>query len=123
MTTSLLLIRSVAANIEACSALKASMLLATPSLNVILNIFMKANVILINKARGMIAARECGENNWVIIEVLDSDTPEIGDQISNPEPNSMGRATYRNYTQERDFEVYVQNIVGTEAAARTQCFL
>jgi hypothetical protein len=84
---------------------------------------MKANVVLINKTRGMVAARECDENTWVILEILDDEPPEMDDLISHPDFESKGGETYRNLTQDRDFEVYVQNVVWTEDAAHAQCFL
>ena len=83
---------------------------------------MQAIVKIANRQRGMFAARtENGE--FVIIELLCADEPNIGDIVSHSDFTSMGGQDYRNVTQQITISVYVQNLVGNEAMAKKQCFL
>jgi hypothetical protein len=83
---------------------------------------MKAEIVLMNPTRGMIAARS-DEVGFVIFELLGDYSPEIGDVVSHSDFTSLGSEKYRNVTQREDMDVYVQNIVGTIDAAKEQCFL
>lgn len=73
---------------------------------------MKAILKVKNPSRGMYAAEIEGQGEYVIFELLDSVGPEIGDIISHPDFYSMGGETFRNITQQCEFEVFVQNICG-----------
>lgn len=70
---------------------------------------MKAVVELTNPARGMVGAR-LDNGDYVMIEILDTDQPEKGDVLSNPDFTSLGSETVRNMTQESKLDVFVQDI-------------
>jgi hypothetical protein len=83
---------------------------------------MEARIVVANRKRGIYAAQtEDGE--FVIIELIDTSEPEIGDVISHPDFTSMGSETYKNITQGCAIDVFVQNICGNLGQARKQCFL
>ncbi len=82
---------------------------------------MQARVVLINRQRGMYAAQISGAE-YVIFELMDSETPEHGDIVSHPNFYSMGSETFRNLSQGCYFDVYVQNVCGA-SQVRQQCFL
>ncbi len=83
---------------------------------------MKAEVVIINPNRGMVAARsEDGE--YVILELIGSNEIEIGDIISHKDIYSMGSEDYYNNTKLETFNVYVQNVCGNLEQAKEQCFL
>jgi len=83
---------------------------------------MKAIIKVINRKRGMYAAEINDNGEFVIFELLDSCEPEIGDVISHADFYSMGRETYKNLTQNCEFEVAVENICGANLV-KQQCFL
>jgi len=83
---------------------------------------MNAVVELVNSQRGMVAART-DDDEYVILELLGSKEPEIGDVLTHPDFHSLGSERYRNVSQSEDIDVYVQNVVGNLTAAKTQCFL
>lgn len=78
---------------------------------------MKAEVVIINYQRGMIAAKsEDGE--YVIIELLGSYEIEMGDIISHEDFYSMGSEDYYNNTKSEMMSVYVQNVCGNFKQAK-----
>lgn len=79
---------------------------------------MRATVKAANPHRGMYAAQIHGDGAYVIFELLDTDEPEIGDEISHSDFYSMGGATYRNITQQCSIEVYVENVCGANIVKR-----
>lgn len=81
---------------------------------------MKAIINTINHRRGMYAAEIDGEGEFVIFELLDSNTPEIGDVISHSDFYSMGGETFKNITQDCEIDVFVENICGA-SLVRRQC--
>ncbi len=83
---------------------------------------MQAKIKVINPTRGMYAAEIDGNGEFVVFELLDSCEPEIGDKISHVDFYSMGRETYKNITQNCEFDVAVENICG-EDLVKQQCFL
>ncbi len=83
---------------------------------------MKATVQVVNPARGMYAAEIDGEGEYVIFELLDTDEPEVGDVIIHPDFYSMGGETFKNFTQQCQIEVYVQNVCGANLVHQ-QCML
>lgn len=83
---------------------------------------MIVTVDIINADRHMVAARNGEENEWVILEVLDT-LPEIGDELEHPDITDRGRETYRNRTKGTSIEVAVENVVWSAGTARKHCFL
>lgn len=83
---------------------------------------MKATIKVINQNRGMYAAEIEDAGEFVIFELIDSSEPEIDDVISHNDFSSMGGETYKNLTQECDFEVFVENLCGPNQV-KQQCFL
>ena len=74
------------------------------------------------RMRGMFAARtDCG--SFVILEVLETEHPELGDVVSHGDFWSLGTETYLNFTRRMPFNVCVQNVVATNEQAKEQCFL
>jgi hypothetical protein len=68
-------------------------------------------------------AAQTEDGEFVIIELLDTSEPEIGDIVSHPDFTSMGGETYKNVTQDCSIDVFVQNICGNIKQAKQQCFL
>ena len=83
---------------------------------------MKAVVKVINSKRGMYAAEIDGSGEFVVFELLDSSEPEIGDVILHPDFYSMGGETYKNLTQDCEFDVAVEDICGP-SMVKQRCFL
>ncbi len=73
---------------------------------------MKATISHINTTIGRYAAKFEDENAYLIFDLMDSSEPEVGDEISHPDFYSMGSETYKNLTQRRSFDVFVQNVCG-----------
>ena len=83
---------------------------------------MEAEVIIINKKRGMVAAlTEDGE--YVVFELLGSYALEINDVVSHPDFYSMGGKVYRNLSKDENMDVFVENVCATLDQAKKQCFL
>lgn len=68
-------------------------------------------------------AAQTEDGEFVIIELLDTSEPEIGDIVSHPDFTSMGGETYKNVTQDCSIDVFVQNLCGNIKQAKQQCFL
>ena len=83
---------------------------------------MNAEIVLVNEQRGMVAARK-DDDEFVSFELLGAYSPEAGDVVRHRDFTSMGAEIYRNVTRREDMNVFVQNVVGTLAAAKEQCFL
>lgn len=83
---------------------------------------MKAIVKVVNHHRGMYGAEINESGEYVVFELLDSLEPEIGDVVSHPDFYSMGGETFKNLSQNCEFEVVVQNVCSA-SLVKKQCFL
>lgn len=83
---------------------------------------MKAQIVLINPVRGMVAAR-LEDGSFAVFELSDFCTHEIGDIVSAKDFTEMGSIEIRNETQRENFSAYMQNHVSTMDAARRRTFL
>jgi len=83
---------------------------------------MKAEVVIINQTRGMIAAHS-EEGEYVILEILGGYEIDKGDIVSHNDFYSMGYEEYYNLSKQYSFSVYVQNVCGNIEQAKRQCFL
>lgn len=81
---------------------------------------MKAVVKVINSKRGMYAAEIDDRGEFVVF--IDSSEPEIGDVISHRDFYSMGGETYKNLTQNCEFDVAVEDVCGP-SMVKQSCFL
>ena len=70
----------------------------------------------------MYAAEIDGGGEYVIFELLDSCEPKISDIISHQDFHSMDGETYKNLTQDCEFDVAVENVCGSNLVNQ-QCFL
>lgn len=73
---------------------------------------MKAIVTHINRRIGRYAAKFEDDNAYLIFDLMDSSEPEVGDVISHSDFYSMASETYKNITQDCQFDVFVQNVCG-----------
>lgn len=81
---------------------------------------MNATIVIMNPARGMIAAETDG-GDFVIFELLGGYDVEIGHVVRHRDFTSMGGEKYLNVTTGEVMDVYVQNLCATASQAKAQC--